>query len=480
MAHICVVDDSGLMRTSVETTLARADHRVTSFAGAREALEAIRRTRFDLVLTDLKMPEMDGMALIRALRQARCDVPVIVMTAYGTVPDAVEAMKLGAFDFVQKPFEAQSLEIQVERVLTAQRLRAENEALRTSLADLRKDRRMVGDSGAMQQVRRKIEQYSASDATVLISGESGTGKELVAAAIHEMSPRRERPMLCLNCAALTPQLLESEMFGHERGAFTGADRLRKGRFELADSGTLLLDEISEMAQPLQSKLLRVLQEGEFERIGSSVTQQADVRVIATTNRVLEEWVAKKRFRADLYYRLHVLPLHLPPLRERREDIPLIVNHFMTLLKRVNKSSVGRANPLKVEPGAMQALCEYDWPGNVRELENVCQRAVATVSADAIVRADVEQWLGGWKTNGLQSVGLAEDSDVLSKLRPGRMLEDMERRLIERTLRRFNGHRVKSAQALGMGVRTLGLKLKQWREQDGVGVAGSRSVETART
>ena len=472
MAHICVVDDQAVMRSSVEETLTRADHRVTVFADASAALEAVTATGFDLILTDMKMPGMDGLAFIEALRRARCDVPVIVMTAYGTVPDAVKAMRLGALDFVQKPFEAQSLEIQVERALRHQRLRTDNEALRTSLADMRKDRRMIGEGEAMNELRRKIEQYAASEATVLISGESGTGKELAAAAIHEMSTRRDRPMLCVNCAALNSELLESELFGHERGAFTGADRLRKGRFEIAHRGTLLLDEVSEMSLSLQSKLLRVLQEGEFERVGSSVTQKSDVRVIATTNRVLGEWVAKKRFRADLYYRLHVLPLHLPPLRERREDIPLIVDHYLTKLGKANKAPDRKERTLTVEQDAMRMLCDYGWPGNIRELENVCQRAAATVTADVIVREDVSQWLGG--TMGSDVTG----SEVFSRLRPGRVLGDIERYLIERTLKRFNGHRVKSAKALGMGVRTLGLKLKQWREQDGAQVAASRGLEAA--
>ncbi len=453
MARICVVDDQPVMRESIAATLERVDHKVTTFADAATALEAMRRCRFDLVITDLKMPKMDGLALMRALREAKCETPVIVMTAYGTIPLAVEAMKSGAFDFVQKPFDAGSLELQVDRVLQHQRLRDENEALKTSLEDLREQRRMIGAGQAMSAIRTKIDQYAASEATVLISGESGTGKELAATAIHQASPRRDWPMLCVNCAALSASLLESELFGHERGAFTGADRLRRGRFELADGGTLLLDEISEMAPPLQAKLLRVLQEGMFERVGSSVTQRANVRIVATTNRVLEERVAKKRFREDLFYRLNVLPLHLPPLRQRPEDIDEMVTDFLGRMARRTGSKA-----LTVDPAAMDALRAYGWPGNIRELENVCQRAVATHAGPVIHTADVEQWLGAARVE-------ASGSDPFANLQPGRMLEDIERRLIERTLERFNGHRVKSAKALGMGVRTLGLKLKQWREQD---------------
>ncbi len=460
MARVCVVDDQAVMRDSVAAALERADHVVTTFADPVEASERINAKCFDLVLTDLRMPKLDGLGLIRAVREAKCDVPIIVMTAYGSVPTAVEAMRLGAVDFAQKPFEADSLEIKVDRALLHQRLRTENEALRTSLHDLRKDRRMVGNGPEMARLRQQIDQYAASDATVLITGESGTGKELAAAAVYEGSPRCDRPMLCVNCAALSANLLESELFGHERGAFTGADRMRRGRFELADGGTLLLDEVSEMALPLQAKLLRVLQEGEFERVGSSVTQRADVRVIATTNRSLGAWVAKKRFRADLFFRLNVLPVSLPPLRERHEDFPMLVEYFLSRMAR----QMGRT-PLVVEPEAMEPLRRYGWPGNIRELENICQRAVATVTGAAIRREDVNQWLGSEGADTGPSAGL----------RPGRMLEDMERRLIERTLKQFDGHRVKTAKLLGMGVRTLGLKLKQWREQDAATVDAEMPV-----
>jgi DNA-binding NtrC family response regulator len=458
MAHICVIDDKAPMRDSVTAALERAGHTVVSFADPVQALSAIRRSSFELVLTDLKMPNMDGLSLIRALRESRCDVPIIVMTAFGTVATAVEAMRVGAFDFVQKPFEADSLTLQIDRALEHQKLCIENEALRTSLGDVHRGREMIGDSEAMQTVRSKIAQYVAGDATVLITGESGTGKELAAAAIHAASPRGKGHMLCLNCAALSGNLLESELFGHERGAFTGADRMRKGRFELADGGTLLLDEISEMALPLQAKLLRVLQEGEFERVGSSATIRADVRVIATTNRMLEDWIQRKRFREDLFYRLNVLPLQLPALRDRSADIPILVGHFL------EKMAIAAAKtPLEVDSDAMDRLCEYRWPGNIRELENVCQRASVTVTDGVIRAADVGQWLG---RSGERGSGFEQ-------LRPGRMLQDMERQLIERTLKQFNGHRAKSAKALGMGIRTLGLKLKQWREAD---AARSESVE----
>ena len=287
MAHICVVDDKEILRESLLAALTREDHSVTTFADPVEALAEVKRQDFDLILSDLKMPRMDGLTLIREIRSAGCDTPIIMMTAFATVTTAVEAMKLGAFDYIQKPFEADTLIVLVERALEHARLRRENEALRTSVDDLRRYRRLVGSGPAMTRLREELDRVAASNATVLITGESGAGKELVASYIHRASLRRDHPMLCLNCAALSANLLESELFGHERGAFTGADRTRKGRFELADKGTLLLDEISEMALPLQAKLLRVLQEGEFERVGSSTTRRAAVRVIATTNRDLE-------------------------------------------------------------------------------------------------------------------------------------------------------------------------------------------------
>jgi len=463
MAQIAVVDDKEILRDSLTVALTREDHTVTTFADPVEAIQEIRTGRFDVVLCDLKMPRMDGLNVIRDLRGKGCETPIIVMTAYATVSTAVEAMKIGAIDYIQKPFEADAVVALVERAIEHDRLRRENEALRTSVEDIRRFRPLVGSGRAMAALREKLNRVASSHDTVLISGESGTGKEIVASLIHRNSPRADRPMLCLNCAALSANLLESELFGHDRGAFTGADRTRKGRFELADGGTLLLDEISEMAVPLQAKLLRVLQENEFERVGSSVTRRANVRVIATTNRNLDDWVSKKRFRADLFYRLNVLPVSITPLRERREDIPELAEHF------INQSAVEEGSePLKISSGAMSALTEYSWPGNVRELENICRRAVALCTGDAVTADLIEGWLRP----------AAPPLNGFGPLREGRMLEDIERQLIERTLTRFNGHRAKTAKILGMGVRTLGMKLKQWREEaeanrnELVGAAGS--------
>jgi len=448
MARVCVVDDAALMRDSLSAMLSREDHEVDVFGDGQSAVDAVRGGAFDVVVTDLKMPGMDGIGLLRALRSAGQETPVIVMTAYGTVPTAVEAMRLGAFDFIQKPFQGDEIVVLVERAIQHGRLRAENEALRVSLRDWEQQKRLVGSSSAMQEIAVQMERVADSGATVLIEGESGTGKEMVARGIHSCSPRAGRPMLCLNCAALSSTLLESELFGHEKGAFTGADRLRKGRFELADGGTLMLDEVSEVPLRLQAKLLRVLQEREFERVGSSVTRRADVRVIATTNRVLRDWVMRNRFREDLYFRISVLPIRLPPLRDRREDVPELVEYFM---ERIGQREGRR--PLRVSVGAMRLLKQYDWPGNVREVENVCERASVLVTGETIEARTIESWLSG----GIGPVRLN------GGVRSGHMLADMERELIERTLVRFNGHRERTAKALGIGVRTLGMKLKRWRE-----------------
>jgi DNA-binding NtrC family response regulator len=357
-------------------------------------------------------------------------------------------MKLGAFDYIQKPFEAETVLVLIERAIEHGRLQRENEALRASVNDQRAARQLVGAGAKMRALREQLGRVAASHATVLICGESGTGKELIASYVHEKSPRADRPMLCLNCAALSASLLESELFGHEKGSFTGADRTRKGRFELADGGTLLLDEISELALPLQAKLLRVLQEGEFERVGSSTTRRAEVRVIATTNRDLDEWVAKRRFRHDLYYRLNVLPVQVPPLRERLDDVPELVEYFL------ERARCTGATGKVFSQGAMRLLTDYSWPGNVRELENICCRAATLSTQETINEELIEPWLRHTQAA----------VDGFGPLREGRMLEDVERQLIEKTLQRFDGHRAKTAKALGMGVRTLGMKLKQWREE----------------
>ncbi|MHC4445584.1 MAG: sigma-54-dependent transcriptional regulator [Planctomycetota bacterium] len=448
MGRVGVVDDNEMLRESIAQTLRGEDHVVATYGNPIEALEAVKAGSFDCIITDLKMPGMDGIKFMGQLRSLSCEVSVIVMTAFGTVETAVEAMKLGAFDYIQKPFEADRISLLVDRAIQHSMLRSENEALRRSLTD-GEVREMVGRTQAMQVLQDTIKRIAPSDSTVLIQGESGTGKEMIAREIHRNSLRADRPMLCLNCAALSANLLESELFGHERGAFTGADRLRKGRFELADGGTLLLDEVSEIPMALQAKLLRVLQEQQFERVGSSVTRSVDVRLIATTNRNLVESVAKKRFREDLYFRMSVLPINMPPLRERKEDIALLTEHF--LRRSAGKTGLGM---LEVDSSAMKLMQDYDWPGNIRELENLCERASVLVTDGKLTERVIAPWLSG---------SLSTES-LMHNLRHGHILEDMERKLIEKTLADCNGHRAKTAAALGIGLRTLGLKLKRWRDE----------------
>ncbi len=464
MARICIVDDKDVMRDSLTDTLVGQGHEVTAYPDPKLAVGELRSSGFDAIVSDLKMPEMDGIDFLRALRSRGVDTPFVLMTAYASVPTAVEAMKMGAFDYIQKPFEADEIAMVIQRAVAMGRLRGENEVLRASLHDLEGEPHMVGSSRAMRQMRTQLERIARSQATILIQGESGTGKELAARTIHTASSRAGRPMLCVNCAALSANLLESELFGHERGAFTGADKLRKGRFELASGGTLLLDEISEVPLPLQPKLLRVLQEREFERVGSSVTLQADVRVIATTNRDLSDWVARRRFREDLFFRVSVLPVTMPPLRDRRDDISELTDYF---LKRIARRE-GRET-LIMTKRAMTAMETYHWPGNVRELYNICERAVVLCNGGSIDAQLIEPWLSTSTEVKLEG--------VRRPLRPGHMMEDVERSLIEQTLVQFNGHREKTAKALGIGVRTLGMKLKRWREEAAAAALAQQPQQT---
>ncbi len=449
MPKVLVVDDKQMVRDSVTTTLTRAGFQTIAAGDGNAALEMIPRHRPAAVVTDLKMPGMSGIELNEKIRAFDSDLPVIVMTAYATIETAVEAIRQGAFDYIQKPFEGDKLVVTVKRAVDTHKLRKENAALKQADESAAPTRRLIGESSVMGEVHRQIELIAESHGTVLITGESGTGKEIVAHTIHAISPRHEQVMLCLNCAALSTSLLESELFGHEKGAFTGADQVRKGRFELADEGTLLLDEISEISPQVQAKLLRVLQERQFERVGSSVTMEVDVRVIATTNRDLEKEVADDNFRQDLFFRLNVLPVHLPPLRERKEDIRLLAEHF--LARQAGRD--GR-EPKIFDHEAMKLLAGYDWPGNVRELENICERAAVLSRGETIRAATIAPWLTRTVHN-----------DLTPKLADGTKLEDMERQMIVRTLGRYNGHRERTARALGIGVRTLGLKLKKWKEAD---------------
>jgi len=442
---ILVIDDQDLMRESLQESLQRADYCVRAFGNGKDAIESFLEGGVDAVITDLKMPGMSGIDVLERCKRIAPDVPVVVITAFGTVETAVQAMKQGAFDYIKKPFEPDEIEMVVRNAVERRALVAENEYLRTRVADERPTSLIVGDSEAMKRLLADVEKVAAaSSSTVFLYGESGTGKEVIARTLHAKSPRAARPFLAVNCAALSAGLLESELFGHEKGAFTGADRMRRGRFELAQGGTLLLDEVSEIDIGLQAKLLRVLQEREFERVGSSDTRRADVRVIATTNRDLTKAVREGKFREDLYFRLNVLPLRVPPLREHIEDITCLVDHF---IEEYNRTLGKKIRGLT--PDAIRKLQEYHWPGNVRELKNVIERAVVLVRGNTIEVGDVSPSLDGSRM--LASEGELEITTV----------EEMERRLILATLERFGWHQKRSAEVLGIGVRTLRDKMKKW-------------------
>ena len=521
MGKVLVVDDKELMRDSVAAILGRKGHTVITAPDARGALARLAEKRPECVVTALQMPGMTGLELLDEIRRIDAELPVVFMTAFGSIETAVEAMRKGAFDYVTKPFSGDELSISVERALEHARLLRENQVLRavaTPQTRRAQSHRMIGSGPLMEELRAKLAPMAASHGTVLITGESGTGKEVAARHIHEHSPRASGPFLAINCAALSSALLESELFGHEKGAFTGADRLRKGRFELADGGTLLLDEISEIPPDLQAKLLRVLQEKSFERVGSSIAQKVDVRILATTNRDLAREVDAGRFRGDLFFRLNVLPIRMPALRERASDVSELAEHFLGL---VADREGGRRKRLSKD--ALALFERYGWPGNVRELQNLCERAAVLTAGDVIEAALVAPWIGG---AGLPSseraaaaapaasggmglplsrpvpssspvvpvietfssaadalIGVASPSGSSQQAThaapqpagdgtglptlvcDGRLtLDEIERRSIVATLERFRGHRQKSAKALGIGVRTLGLKLKKWKEE----------------
>ncbi|MEO8497532.1 MAG: sigma-54 dependent transcriptional regulator [Planctomycetota bacterium] len=446
--RVLVVDDHARARESMADILECAGHRVQCCSSAAEALRKLDASSFDVIITDLRMPGMTGLEFIHELSKRHDDAQVVMVTAHASVTTAVDAMRRGAFDYIEKPFNADQLEDLVGRAL---RQGAERRSTVPAATD--QSSAMVGSSPLMQQLRRRIAQVAPTSETVLITGESGVGKELVAKAIHAASQRAHGPLVSLNCPALSPQLMESELFGHERGAFTNADAPRVGRFELADKGTILLDEITEISLGLQAKLLRVLQEKSFERVGSSDTQFVDVRVLATSNRDLHESVRDGEFREDLYYRLAVVPMHVPPLRERREDIPELLDHFL----RQAAVRLGKP-PCILARSATELLQEYDWPGNVREVENLTTRA-SVLNMGTPVTADE---LRGWLMSSPAVTIAPDDFDSTADGIPvGTNLAEMERRLIEATLEHFGGHRAQTASALGIGIRTLTNKMRAY-------------------
>ncbi len=447
MTRILVIEDQDAMRDAVVMTLEAAGYDVRAFPEPKAALVALARETFQCLVTDLKLPQMDGVQVLEEALRASPDLPVILMTAHGTIENAVDAMKKGAYDYLTKPFQPDALEVAVARAVRHHALVTENEILRSQREE--EEEFILGESARMRDLAQQLKRIASTDSTVLVTGESGTGKEVVSRAIHAWSPRKGKPFLAVNCAALSAGLLESELFGHERGAFTGADRTRKGRFELADGGSILLDEVSEIDLNLQAKLLRVLQERCFERVGSSASQKVDVRVIATTNRDLQRAIRDGKFREDLFFRLNVLPVRIPPLRDRREDVEPLARHLLARLAR----HLGRPVP-QLPARTVAVLASYDWPGNVRELANVLERGMVLLSGEALQPEDLAGWLGPREAR--------TEIPAANGPLPTITLEDLERRAIEETLARFGGSRQKTAQALGISDRTLRDKLRRWR------------------
>jgi DNA-binding NtrC family response regulator len=452
--RVLVVDDHRQARESMADVLRCARHQVETFASAIEALKLLERESFDIIVTDLQMPGMSGLEFIRHLHKRPHGAQVLMVTAHASVASAVEAMRYGAFDYIEKPFDVDQLEQLVARAIRHGRMIDQKGSIEPASSSGMPA--MIGTSTSMQILRTRIAQVARTSETVLIAGESGTGKELVARAIHAASDRRAAPLVSLNCPVLSAHLMESELFGHERGAFTGAESPRTGRFELADRGTILLDEITEIELPLQAKLLRVLQERSFERVGSSTTRGIDVRVLATTNRNLRDEVAAGRFREDLYFRLAVLPITIPPLRERREDVPQLVDYFLQrAAERLQRLAC------EIEPSALQLLTDYHWPGNVRELENIVTRASVLNLGLPIAADQLREWIGEAAGQCETPAQATTGSGVSGPIEQTVNLDEMERKLIESTLERFDGHRAKTAQALGIGIRTLSGKLKAY-------------------
>ena len=444
---LLLVDDDSAHRTMLKAHLSREGYDIIEADDGDVAVKLVQDRGIDLVLLDLKMKRLDGMETLAAIHEHKRQLPVIILTAFSSVENAVEAMKKGAFDYVTKPADSDSLLLTVKRALAYNRLQQENASLKQQLGEKFALGKLLGSSQPMQELAETLALVAPSDATVLITGETGTGKELVAGAVHLNSLRAKAPFIKVNCAALHENLLESELFGHEKGAFTGAAEQRKGRFELADKGTLFLDEIGDMSLTTQAKILRVLQEGEFERLGGTKTLKVDVRLIAATHKQLEQLVEAGGFRQDLFFRLSVVPLHLPPLRERPMDIPVLAEHFLKLYGKKNRKDIR-----SFQPEALDALLSYAWPGNIRELENAIERAVILCLEErislALLPAQVRQ-------------AYAESNGSPFTIRPGLTLKDMEKELILSTLRQTDDNRTRAAEILGITRQTLQNKLKEY-------------------
>ncbi len=441
---ILVADDDAGMRESVSRALRHEGFGVVAAEDGAVALERLRQGRIDLLVADLRMPRLDGLELLRAARLVAPETQVVLLSGQGTVEEAVAAIKEGAYDFLTKPFDRAPLVRVVQQALRHRALVVENRKLRRQLDELTGSGELIGSSPQMLEVLALVKQVAAASTTVLIVGESGTGKEIVARTLHRFSSRRDKPFVSVNCAALPETLLESELFGYEKGAFTGAGGRKMGRFQLADGGTLLLDEVGDLSPLAQAKLLRVLQAGEFEPLGATRTVKVDVRLLTATNQDLAQLVKEKRFREDLYFRLQVITVTLPPLRERREDIPVLAQHFLRLYAAKNQREIDGFTD-----DALAKLLEYPWPGNVRELEHAIERGVVLARGRLLGLEDLSE-----------AVAQAQPSARVIPIPLGMPLEEVEQRLIDETLRRTKGNKELAAKLLGIASRTIYRKLKE--------------------
>ncbi len=452
--HILVIDDDPAVRELLQETLEQEGYTVSVAGDGGTGLQLAKDNPIQIAVTDYQLPDLDGLDIIDRLSRLDAKIIPIMMTGFGTIQVAVRAMKAGAFDFITKPFDPETVAVVVRKAVEFHRLRQENHLLRKAVREQYQLEHLVGASEPMRQVLDFVRKVADSDSTVMIQGESGTGKELVARMLHFNSLRKDRPLVPVNCGAIPETLLESELFGHEKGAFTGATQTRMGRFELANGGTIFLDEIGEMSLPLQVKLLRVLQEREFERVGGNRTIHVDVRIVAATNQDLEKLVEEKRFRQDLFYRLNVIPIVIPPLRERRSDIPLLIEYFLARFNRMKQTAV-----TGFETEALRLLCEYDWPGNIRELENMVERLIVLKKQGTIAVTDLPEKI--YRRPAPQRelkehfIRFQEDGINLS-----REVEQYENHLIVEALRKANGVTTRAAQLLQLNRTTLVEKLKR--------------------
>jgi two-component system response regulator AtoC len=455
MSRILVADDDAAIRALLTDLLKGEGYEVSEARTGAEVLAAVNKpTKPDLILMDVRMPEMSGMDVLRRMRDTKVGVGALVMTAYGSSNLAIQSIQLGAYDYITKPFDLDEVLVPVRRYFEHQTLQGEVQSLRKQLGQRDPAERMVGRSPAMNEVYKTIGRVAGSDATVLISGETGTGKELVAEILHLNSARRQGQLIKVACATLPETLLESELFGHEKGSFTSAYQQRKGRFELADKGTIFLDEMGEMTLSTQKKLLRVLQEKEFERVGGTQTIHIDCRVVAATNKVLIEEVNQGRFREDLYYRLNVIPIHMPPLRDREGDVPLLVEHFLDKYRFAPQSP-----PAKITEDALALLEQHDWPGNVRQLENTIERAVILARGGVITTEHLSQVNRVSPRPGRLTVDLAALLEQRKGL--GEVMEDIERRLLAEALQRASNRLDDAALVLGLSGAELAQRLKHY-------------------